>query len=72
MRYLLIRLLYWLLDRLEDDWTDCGTALEPHELHKKWLESYQERIDESVDLAFGGSEGEKWAAELTEELRGKK
>lgn len=46
MRQLLIRFLYWLLDRLEDDWTDCGTPLEPHGCYasQKWLDELDEEL----------------------------
>ena len=50
MRQLLIRLLYWLLDRLEDDWTDCGTRLDEH---AEWLESHGEWLTELTEELRG-------------------
>ena len=62
MRQLLIRLLYWLLDRLG------GERVSAPESYEEWLDKH---IKRALALAFPETNG-WWLTELTEELRGKK
>ena len=56
MRQLLIRLLYWLLDRLEDK------GVPVPESYEEWLDTH---IKKALALAFPDTDG-WWVDELTE------